>query len=90
MAISTATKTRLEARETKIEAMLVKLYDALDSGILPIASYDFDSGPDGARQRTTYRTLAQLQDAIDRYEHEIDRIVQRLQGTGIIGVTFRR
>ncbi len=88
--MSTNKRARLLAQLEKKEAQLLKAetaYDTLlDSG--DIESYSFDSGE--GRQSTKRRALDSLEKTIDRLEAQIDALVRRLQGTGIMNITLSR
>lgn len=88
--ISSERRAELEARkatlDTRIAALDAAYLDALESG--GVKSYSFNSGE--GSQRTEYRTLEEMQDALDRMEAQRQRIINILAGKGIMYSGLRR
>ncbi len=87
MAITSARKTRIEARIKAKETYLDSLY-ALQADFDSVESYRFDSGE--GSQQTKFRSLSEVDMAIRRIESTIERLYRLLTGTAIISVTLRR
>ncbi len=89
MAFFTANrKTALEARLAKKQAQLDKLYEAYDDASDNVKEYRFDSGE--GSQRTEYRDLKDISTEIVRLEKEIDALIRKISGIGVVNMNLRR
>lgn len=89
MGYVTARKARLQAQLTQVQSSLTNLYSVmLEMATTGASSYAFDSGE--GSQRTTRRSLNEIQDMIDRLEAKERHLINELYGMGIINVRLRR
>jgi hypothetical protein len=89
MGYVSARKTRLQTRLVKVQAQIPALEDAvaeaMASGNL---SYVFDSGE--GSQRTTRRSLKDMQDSLNQLYATEDHIINELYGMGLVSIRLRR
>jgi len=82
-------KARLQSQLTKIQAALTALYDTmLDAAGQNVKSYTFDSGE--GLQKTTRRSLSEIQDQIDRLEAKERHLINELSNMGLVSIKLRR
>ncbi len=85
----TTRKTRLQSRLTHVQAQIEKLEGVVDEmAASGINSYQFDSGE--GSQRTTRRSLSEIQDMIDRLYATESHLINELYNMGIVSVRLRR
>ena len=78
-----ATRTELEAALTAINATYLAALGRRD-----VKEYRFDSGV--SSQREEFRPLKELREERRYLQNEINRINQRLAGTGVVNLNVRR
>ncbi len=89
MAFYTANrKTALEERLAKKQSQLEKLYEVYDDASDKTKEYRFDSGE--GSQRAEYRDLKDISAEIVRLEKEIDALIRKLSGIGVVNMNLRR
>lgn len=82
-------KTRLQNQLTRVQARLENLYEIiLEMSETGVSSYAFDSGE--GSQRTTRRSLTEIQDMIDRLEAQERHLINELNRMGIVSIRLRR
>lgn len=81
------TRQEYEDQLQKKQALLVTLYEAYNN-FDGVEQYKFQS--DVAVQQTKYRSMKEIQDAIDRLEAQIRRIRHILNGSGLNNLILRR
>jgi len=82
-------RTIIINRLAKVQSQLSKLYDILDEmAETGVASYEFDSGE--GKQRTTRRTLKELQDWRERLEASEMSLLNSKYGNGLVSIRLRR
>lgn len=85
---TTTRKAALETRLAKKKSQLEKLYEAYDDASDNVKEYRFDSGE--GSQRAEYRDLKDISAEITRLEKEIDALIRKLSGVGIVNMNLRR
>lgn len=80
---------RLRNRLVRVQAALSALYSVLDEmSASGVASYEFDSGE--GKQRTTRRSLKEIQDQIERLEATEEHIINEMYNMGLVSIQLRR
>lgn len=89
MGYITNRKARLQRQLARVQAQIAALDDVLlemsASGAL---SYMFDSGE--GSQRTTRRSLKEIQDSVDRLYATESHLINELYNMGLVSVKLRR
>jgi 6-phosphogluconolactonase (cycloisomerase 2 family) len=89
MGYSDIKKALMTTQLTQVQAALTSAYTALTEGAASgVESYAFDSGE--GSQRTTRRSLKEMQDIIDVLEAKQDHLINELYNMGLIAVALRR
>lgn len=88
--ISSATLARIQAQITVKEAQLAVANEAYLKalGSADTESYTFDSKE--GKQATTLRSPSVISNEIKKIEAELNRLYNRLSGTGIVNMNLRR
>ena len=91
--LSTARKARIQARITRLEALLVLAYASYEAAITDgnISKYRLDTGGGaGGEQETALRSPAILLDQINQLEASLERLYRKLEGGGVVNMNLRR
>ena len=82
-------KTRLQSQLSSVQAQIAALNTAItESSTSGVQSYEFDSGE--GRQRTTRRSLSDMQDALSRLYASEEHLINELYNMGIVSIKLRR
>lgn len=81
---------RIQAQIATKEAQLTAANDALTAALEAgdVQSYKFDSGE--GSQSASRRGLKELTDMVTRLEQELNRLYNRVNGTGLVTMNLRR
>jgi hypothetical protein len=87
--LSSSDKARLQAELTDKQTQLDELKAAYTASLKGgVKSYKFDSGE--ASQAVVYTSPKDLKDLIDETESEINALIRRLGGKGLVNIELRR
>ena len=88
--LSATDRARIEAQIVTKTAQLDAANTALTAALanVEISSYKFESGE--GSQSASRRKPAEIQESIRQLENQIDRLYNRLSGTGIVNMNLRR
>lgn len=87
--INSADKIALEARLVRKQALLTAAYDQMDALLAnDIDSYSLDTGE--GKQAAKKKSTQSLLEAIDILERQIQQLVNRLRGLGVVKMNVRR
>lgn len=89
LTLSTSRRARIEARISSINSQITALETAIDSAVTKdVEEYSFNSG-DGS-QRVIYKSLDEMQIAVDKLYRMLEYQYNLLRGRGIVQMVARR
>ena len=86
--LSTERQEQYQAELDSLETQLTALNTAIASGVLHIKSISLDTGE--GKQTSTYRSADEMYKAAEYLQSRIDRLINILNGTGLVNLNLRR
>ena len=83
-------RSMLITRRDNLTAQITSINTVIDAAILSgkVNSIEFDSGE--GKQKTSYRSLNELQKMVDGLEIRLDQVLNALRGAGVVNMGLKR